>query len=261
MKNDWGRHLLGLCMMLLGIVSLVWHRIPLDAAQRVVGTGFSYELVLYVTASVFIAGGVLIQIPRTSWFGAAAIAAVLGLFAVLGILESAATGAIATSWINLFETLGTFSGALIVMARSSDPPNTRLAGRVAMLFGVCAVTYALAQIVYFQYTASLVPEWIPPNQTFWTVFTTIAFALAAVAFLTGRCNLPAAQLLALMVAIFGVTIWVPAVIVHPAKLSNWTELTTNFGICSGAWILAEWLASTRRGLRCGRPAGADLHGS
>lgn len=244
MKNDWGRHLLGICAVLLGSASLVWHQITPGQAHRVLGTGFVYELALYVTAIAFIAGGVSIQIPSMKRAGAATIAAVLGFFAILGILESAAAGAISTSWINLFETLGTFSGALIVIARSSDPPNARLARGVTLLFGVCAVTYALAQVVYFQYTASLVPKWIPPGQTFWAVFTTIAFALAAVALLTGRYNLPAAQLLALMVAIFGFTIWVPAVIIHPSKLSNWTELTTNFGICAGAWILAEWLGST-----------------
>lgn len=246
MKKYWGHHLLGLCAVLLGIASLVWRHITPGQAQRVLGTGFSYELVLYVTAIVLIAGGVSIQIRGTARIGAAGIAAVFGLFAILGVVESAAAGAISTSWISLFETLGTFSGAIIVIARTSDPPNARLAGGATMLIGVCAITYALAQIVYFTYTASLVPKWIPPSQTFWTVLTTIAFALAAVAILTGRYNLPAAQLLALMIAIFGVTIWVPAVIVHSSKLSNWTELTTNFGICSGAWILAEWLRDTAK---------------
>ncbi len=246
MKKDLGHHLLGLCAVLLGIVNVVWRQIAPGAAQRVLGTGFTYELVLYVTAILFIAGGLAIQVPRLTRAGAAAIAAVLALFAILGVLESAAAGTISTSWINLFETLGTFSGALIVIARCSVPPNARLAGGVTVLFGVCVVTYALAQIVYFQYTASLVPKWIPPGQTFWAVLTTVAFALAAVAILTGRYNLPAAQLLALMIAIFGVTIWVPSVIVHSSKLSNWTELTTNFGICSGAWILAEWLRDTAK---------------
>lgn len=241
MRNGWGHHLLGVCAMLLGIASLIWRQVPMGHAQRVLGTGFLYELVLYVTAIVLIAAGVCIQIRRTRRLSAVSIAAVFTLFAILGVLESAAAGAISTSWIELFETLGTVSGALIVVARTSDPPNTRLARGAMMLFGVSVVTYALAQIVYFTYTASLVPKWIPPGQTFWTVLTTIAFALAAVAILTGRYNLPAAQLLALMLAIFGLTIWVPAVMVHPAALSNWTELTTNFGICAAAWIIAEWL--------------------
>lgn len=241
MNKNWGHHLLGFCAVLLGIASLIWHHITPGQAQRILGTGFLYELVLYVTAIALITGGVCIQIRRTRRVGATAIAAVLGLFAILGVLESAAAGEISTSWINLFETLGTFSGALVVIARTSDPPNARLGSSATMLFGIAVVTYALAQIVYFAYTASLVPKWIPPGQTFWTVLTTIAFALAAVAILTGRYTLPAMQLLALMVAIFGLTIWVPAVIAHPAKLSNWTELTTNFGICSAAWILAEWI--------------------
>lgn len=43
-------------------------------------------------------------------------------------------------------------------------------------FGCCTVSYAAAQLVFFAYTASLIPAWIP-GASFWTALTTLAFAL------------------------------------------------------------------------------------
>src|SRR6185503_7395569 len=49
-------------------------------------------------------------------------------------------------------------------------------GRLARLgLGVCAISFALSQVLYRRDTAALVPKWIPPNQMFWAILTTIAF--------------------------------------------------------------------------------------
>jgi hypothetical protein len=113
-------------------------------------------------------------------------------------------------------------------------------GRVARMgLGVCAISFALSQVQYFPFTAALVPGWIPPNQNFWAMLTTIAFALAAIALLINRRAQLAARLLTLMLALFGVLVWVPRLIAHPEAHGNWSEFALTFLITGAAWMVAE----------------------
>jgi hypothetical protein len=82
--------------------------------------------------------------------------------------------------------------------------------------------------------------WIPPNQVFWTNLTTVAFALAAIAILSGRRAHLAMRLLAAMTPLFGVLVWFPMIAAHPAMLSNWSEAGENDSIVASAWLVADW---------------------
>jgi len=88
------------------------------------------------------------------------------------------------------------SGALIVYG-SFSPGGSQRATMVARLgymsFGICVVSFILEQLVYLSGTASFVPKWIPPGPMFWAKVTTMAFALAAIALLSGRSALLAAR--------------------------------------------------------------------
>ena len=88
-------------------------------------------------------------------------------------------------------------------------------------------------------TANLVPTWIPPNQTFWAIVTTIAFAPAAIAILINRQGRLAIRLMTLTLALFGVLVWIPRLIVHPEAHSNWFEFSLNFLITGAAWMVAD----------------------
>jgi hypothetical protein len=242
MEKDWGYRLLGLCALLFGVTALAWHQLMPWEQSSVLRGGPSYQLVLYLTAVIFIIGGAAVNARRTMRAAAALIGGAVGFFALIQVWEAAAHPA-ANGWINLSETLGTFCGAAILFARAGKRPEQWLVQGATILFGVCVALYALAQIVYFHYTATLVPRWIPPSQTFWAGLTTIAFALAAAAIVTGWYRRIAVELLVVMLAIFGVTIWMPAVVAHPSNLGDWSELGVTFGICSGAWILADRLRS------------------
>lgn len=80
---------------------------------------------------------------------------------------------------------------------------------------------------------------------FWTVATTVAFALAAIAILTGRSALLATRLLTRMLIAFGVLIWVPACVIHPHEMSNWVENSSNFAMTGSAWIVVDYLSKKR----------------
>ncbi len=63
---------------------------------------------------------------------------------------------------------------------------------------------------------------------FWTILTTVAFGLAAVAILINYRARLAMRMMALMLALFGMLVWVPRIVAHPEKLSNWTEISSNY---------------------------------
>ena len=66
-------------------------------------------------------------------------------------------------------------------------------------------------------------------------------ALAAIALLTGIRALLAARLTTLMIAIFGLFVWLPAPILHPQLAIAWFGNAENWAICGAAWIVADYL--------------------
>jgi hypothetical protein len=105
------------------------------------------------------------------------------------------------------------------------------------------MSFMLSQILYFSVTADLVPKWIPPNQTFWAILTTIAFALAAISILSNRRARLALRLMTLMLALLGVLVWVPRLIAHPEAHLNWSEFGLTFLVTGAVWMAADLRAA------------------
>jgi uncharacterized membrane protein YphA (DoxX/SURF4 family) len=83
---------------------------------------------------------------------------------------------------------------------------------------------------------------VPPSGEFWSILTAVAFGLAGVSLLIGYKSRLAAQLLTLMLVIFGVAIWIPMMIADPKTLSNWSEGIETFAIAGAAWVIADYIA-------------------
>lgn len=206
------------------------------------------RLIVYVASGAQIVGGAALQFRRSVKLGAVALGAVYLIVALLSVPRIVAAPRIYDSWGNFFEQLSLAVGAAMVYGRflSVRGPNTlRRAGRI--LFGICVASFTLEQAVYLGATAHLVPKWLPPNQIFWAIATTVAFALAALALLTNRLALLATRLLAVMIALFGLLVWVPLVLSSPHNHANWSETIETFAIAGVAWILADLLGEFRSG--------------
>jgi hypothetical protein len=149
---------------------------------------------------------------------------------------------------NFFEQLSLASGAVILYASSRPAASARTA-RLAQIgyysFGICVVSFALEQLFYLSATASLVPKWIPPRQMFWAIATTVAFALAAIALLTGFMARLAAQLTTAMIIGFELLTWLPIVFAHPHIFFYWSESMETLAIAASAWMVAYFLDHRR----------------
>ncbi len=242
MKHSLGRYLYGVAAIASGICTLVWHDVS------TLGSVPHREILVYVVAAVEILGGVAVAWPRTPRAGAVALGALYFIFAMLGVPLIIAHPLVYNGFGNFFEQFSFVAGAMILYACSGPLAPARTA-RLAQIgyysFGICVVSFALEQLFYLSATASLVPKWIPPGQMFWAIATTTAFALAAIALLTGFMARLAARLTTAMIVGFGLLVWLPALFAGPHSYPNWSESVETLGIAATAWIVADFLGHRR----------------
>ena len=232
-----GSHVFGVAAVAFGLITLVWHDYNGWHQPR---------YLVYAAATALILGGTAIQFHRTAKAGAAVLGAVYLVFALQCVPGIVAAPRIYNSWGNFFEQFSLVTGAAIVFARLSSASSPETLSRIGrILVGLCAASFTLEQAFYLHPTASLVPKWLPPNQIFWAVATTVFFALAAVALLTNRMALLAALLLTMMLLIFGLVVWVPLLLSDPHSHTNWSETAETFAIAGTVWILADLLGEYR----------------
>ena len=248
MNRDLGRHMLGAASIIFGAVAIIWHDFNAPWEQlNLIGNAGVREFLMYAFAVAQLAGGIAIQWRSMTRVAAAVLGAVYLIFALAFIPGIIAKPAVYNSWGPFFENFAIFVGALIIYTvgttYSSDSAKALQTGRI--LFGICTVSFTLEQAFYLTDTAQLVPKWIPLGQTFWAVLTTLAFALAAIALLSGWQALPASQLTTVMIIGFGLLIWLPALFATPSHFV-WAGNAQNLAIASGVWILTDYLRLAER---------------
>jgi hypothetical protein len=171
------------------------------------------------------------------------IGVVYSLFSLACIPGIIVAPAIYAQYGSFFEQFCLLCGAIAVYgATEPNPARAAMLGRLTRLgLGICAISFTLSQISYLRVTADLVPKWISPNQILWAMLTTIAFALAAIAILINRRAHLAMRLMALMLALFGVLVWIPRLVARPEAHLNWSEFALKFLMTGAAWTVADFM--------------------
>ena len=238
----YGRIVFGASAVLFGVIALMWYDSDTWQTLRQIWSLPFGTIIGGCLMIVQIAGGIGMQYPRTARLASSR--SLRRLFAVsrwpasLTSLPHRTSMSITGSFFVQFSLL---CGAIALYAATEANAARAVAfGRLARLgLGVCAISFTLSQILLPRETADLVPKWIPPNQMFWAILTTIAFALAAIAILINRQARLAMRLMTLMLALFGVMVWVPRLIAHPKAHFNWSECVLTFLITGAAWMVAD----------------------
>jgi hypothetical protein len=242
MKTAWyGRIVFGASAVLFGIIALMWWDADTWQTLSQIWTLPFGTVIGGCLMTGQIAGGIGIGFPRTARWASMVLGVVYLLFSLACIPGIIAAPAVYAHYGNFFEQFSLLCGAIALYAATEANAARALAfGRLARPgIGACAVSFTLSQTLYLSATASLVPKWIPASQTFWAILTTIAFALAAIAILINRQARLALRLMTLMLAFFGVLVWVPRLIAHPENHSNWSEFALNFLITGAVWMVAD----------------------
>ena len=237
----YGRVVFGASAVLFGVIALLWH--DADTWQALVKI-WSLPLGTLVGACLMLAqivGGLGLLLPRTARLGSIVLGVVYAAFSLACIPGIIATPTSFGPYDGFFEQFCLLCGAIAAYASTETSEKKSAAlGRAARIgLGFCVISFTLAQLIYLRETASLVPTWIPPNQLFWAIFTTIAFAIAAVAILINYQARLAIRLMALMMGLFGVLVWIPLLIKHPEAHLNWSEFALTLLITGASWTVAE----------------------
>ncbi|HEV3040424.1 MAG TPA: hypothetical protein VHA33_21860 [Candidatus Angelobacter sp.] len=237
----YGRIIFGASAVLFGVIALMWHDSDTWQTLRQIWSLPFGAIIGGCLMTAQIAGGIGIQYPRTVRLASVVLGVVYLLFSLACIPGIIAAPAIYAQYGSFFEQFSLLCGAIALHAATeANATRAVVFGRLARLgLGVCAASFTLSQIFYLRVTADLVPKWIPPNQMFWAILTTIAFALAAIAILINRQARLAMRLMTLMLALFGVVVWIPRLIAHPEAHLNWSEFCLTSLITGAAWMVAD----------------------
>jgi uncharacterized membrane protein YphA (DoxX/SURF4 family) len=241
----YGRIFFGASAVLFGVISLMWHDADTWQNLRHIWSlpfGTVIGGCLMITQ---IAGGIGVVYPRTARLASVVLCVVYLCFSLACVPDIVAAANIYDKYGgSFFLFFSLFCGAIALYAATeTDAAKAVPFGRVARLgLGVCAISFTLGQALLLRDTAHLVPKWIPPNQMFWAILTTIAFALAALAILINRQAKLATRLMTFMLGLFAVLVWIPHVIAHPQAHFNWSECVLTFLVTGAAWIVADLLS-------------------
>ena len=238
----YGRIFFGAAAVLFGVIALMWHDPDTwQNLQEIWKLPFG-SIIGGCLMVLQIAGGIGMQHRRTAHLASVILAAIYLLFSLACIPDIIAAANIYERYGgSFFQFFSLLCGATALYAATeANAARAAVLGRLARLgLGVCAISFTLGQILLPRETAGLVPKWIPPGQMFWAILTTIAFALAAVAILIHRQARLAARLMTLMLALFGVLVWIPRLIAHPEAHGNWSEFALTLLISGATWMVAE----------------------
>jgi hypothetical protein len=241
-KALYGRIFFGASAVLFGLIALMWRDLDTWQTLHVIwGLPFGGIGGAGLMAAQ-IAGGVAMQHPRTARLASIILGVVYLLFSLACVPSIlAASNLFERYGGSFFQQLSLLCGAIALYATTeTDAAKAVTFGRVARLgLGVSAISFTVSQILYLRLTADLVPKWIPPNQMFWAVLTTMAFALAALAILINRQARLATSLMTLMLILFGVLVWIPRLVTHPEAHFNWSEFALTVLIAGAAWMVAD----------------------
>jgi hypothetical protein len=237
----YGRIVFGASAVLFGVIALMWHDSETWQTLRQIWSLPFGAIIGGCLMTAQIVGGIGIQYPPTLRLASVVLGVVYLLFSLACIPGIIAAPAVYAQYGSFFEQFSLLCGAIALYAATeANAARAVVFGRLARLgLGVCAISFALSQMFYLRVTADLVPKWIPPNQMFWAILTTIAFALAAIAILINRQARLAIRLMTLMLALFGVVVWIPRLIARPEAHLNWSEFGLTFLITGATWMVAD----------------------
>lgn len=194
----------------------------------------------YVSGGVLVAGGALI-FARREKSGAMVLASFFGLWVVAFHLPPTLTKAIGSigAWNAPAESAFLTAGGLALLAAHAAGSREGLALAARLLAGAGAVVFGFAHFNYIDFTASMVPAWIP-FKTFWAWATGAGHLLAGLALLSGIRARLAAACEAAMMGSFVVLLHLPRVIAAPDQHVEWIMLAMSSALTGAALLVRKY---------------------
>jgi len=162
-------------------------------------------------------------------------------------------------WLGFCEALALFVGTGLLLrslpagARIRSARQTReiaWLGIARLSFGLCCIGFGLSHFAYAQFTADMIPGWLP--QRVWLAyFTGAAHIAAGLGIALAIVPRVAAMLEAIMMSSFVILVHVPSLLAvpppewAPTSRVQWTALCMAASLTGSAWLMAGSLADRR----------------
>jgi uncharacterized membrane protein YphA (DoxX/SURF4 family) len=228
--------------ILLGAVGIGFHEFAMQWQPVPAGVGMRAQLA-QLAGAVLVVGGALLLVPKFERAAALLLAVFIGLWMLaLNLPVAIASPSHIGSWNSPAEIAFMAAGPLALFASSlhgGARAPTLLVARV--LAGASAIVFGFAHFNYIDFTASMVPAWIP-FKTFWAWATGAGHLAAGLALVSGIRSRLAAGCEAAMMGSFVVLLHLPRVVAAPDQHVEWIMLGVS-GMLTGAALLVRKYAT------------------
>jgi uncharacterized membrane protein YphA (DoxX/SURF4 family) len=225
--------------ILLGIIGIVFHDFAMQWQPVPAGVPIRTPLA-YASGLILVIGGALLLSRKSERGGAWLLTIFLGLWTVtLNLPAALAKYAHIYAWNSPAEIAFMTMGGLALVSSSAGPLRATLAKIARIVAGVAACVFGFAHFNWIEFTAGMVPSWIPPNGVFWAWATGAGHLAAGIALVTGIRARLAATLLAGMMASFVVLLHLPRVVAAPDQHVEWIMLGVSSMLAGAAWLLRK----------------------
>jgi uncharacterized membrane protein len=239
-----GQVLFGLSFAVIGALSIGWHDFA-PAWELLPKWLARHDSLAISYGALLLAGGLALLVPRTARPAAFALAVLVLLrLLLLHVPRVAMHPLIEVWWESMSENLIYLAGAWTIFSMLPREGgafakfgNAR-AGQIVFALALPAI--GLSHFFYLNMTAPLIPSWLPFHELL-AYFTGAAWIAAGLGIFFRVLPQLAATLVAIMVSLFTLLIWVPAVIATPTNVADWTEICASTAITGAAWAVAESL--------------------
>jgi len=225
----------GLLLIYLGILNFVWRDSLLSWQPTPDGAAWKIPFA-YLSGLILIVSGIGILFSQWRTKGAILGAGWIGLWALLLHLPHV----VADHNVGALLGLGEASANALGLATLTGCFDTRKRAMLLRLaFGLCLVIFGASHFVYADFTAQMVPAWLPDRLG-------LAYLTGAIHALTGACLLAgirvrlAATIEALMMSSFVLLVHIPGVAHAPQDRMQLTMLGMAALLTTGAWLVASW---------------------
>lgn len=193
----------------------------------------------YVSGAILVGGGALI-LARREKIGALVLASFFGLWVVAfhlppTLMSFTHIGA----WNAPAESAFVTAGGLALLAAHLGGSRGNVALVARLLAGASAAVFGFAHFNYIDFTASMVPGWIP-FKTFWAWATGAGHLLVGLALLSGIRARLATGCEAAMMGSFVVLLHLPRVVAAPDQHVEWIMLAMSSALTGAALLVRKY---------------------
>lgn len=236
---------LGVLALRYGDFALVWQPVPTWLPGR--------TALAYLSGLIMLLGGIGLLVRTTAAWSIRILFPYLILWTLLKVPALFVAPQVEAVWLGFGELTVLLSGGWLLFASLGELPagspmrfavSERAVHFVKMLFAISLIPIGLSHIFYVKDTAQLVPAWLPYREG-WAYLTGAGQIACGLGVLFSVLPRIAANVEAIMIGLFTLLIWAPAIVAAPRTRLPWTAFFISWIIGSAAWVVAQNIRATK----------------